>query len=120
MNMIYQVMQIQLSDEDIFAINTSNDFNVIRKGKMRIAMQMDFDGSKIAAIASEALSKGFYNHVANIEANDLEEVFEIGNIGPASAIKFLGRMSSVSVGDVIIDEMGNKCVVASFGFQEVV
>jgi hypothetical protein len=28
-------------------------------------------------------------------------------------------MSSVSVGDLVIDEDGNKNVVASFGFKEV-
>ena len=115
--MIYQLMQIKMNDNDILEIN---DSNVISKGKMRIAMQMDFSGSKIAAIASEAMNKGFYSLVANIEANDLDEVFEIGNIGPESAIGRLGQMSSVSVGDVIIDEMGNKSVVASVGFQEVV
>ena|SRR6056300_299131 len=117
--MIYQLMQIQLSDSDKAAINEAQDHGVIPKNKMRIAMQMDFSGSKTAKIAAEAMSKGFYNHVANIEANDLDEVFEIGNIGPESAIERLSRMSSVSVGDVLVDEAGNASVVASFGFQEV-
>jgi len=117
--MIYQLMQIQLTNEEVAEINAANDHGAIPKNKMRIAMQMDFSGSKTAMIAGEALSKDFYSHVANIEANDLDEVFEIGNIGPAGAIERLSRMSSVSVGDVIIDEMGNKSVVASFGFQEV-
>lgn len=117
--MKYQLMQIQLSDDEIDAINAANDHGAIPKNKMRIAMQMDFSGSKTAKIAAEALSKGFYTHVANIEASDLEGVFEIGNIGPESAIERLNQMSSVSVGDVVIDEDGNASVVASFGFEEV-
>jgi hypothetical protein len=117
--MKYQLMQIQLSDAEVDAINAANDHGAIPKNKMRIAMQMDFSGSKTAKIAAEALSKGFYTHVANIEASDLDEVFEVGNIGPESAIERLNRMSSVSVGDVIVDEEGNASVVASFGFEGV-
>ena len=117
--MKFQLMQIHLTNDEVDAINKAQDHGVIPKNKMRIAMQMDFSGSKTTKIAAEAMSKGFYNHVANIEANDLDEVFEIGNIGPESAIERLGRMSSVSVGDVLVDEAGNASVVASFGFQEV-
>ena len=115
--MKFQLMQIRLTDDEVDAINEAQDHGVIPKNKMRIAMQMDFSGSKTAKIAGEALSKGFYSHVANIEANDLDEVFEIGNIGPESAIERFSRMSSVSVGDVIVDEEGNASVVASFGFE---
>ena len=117
--MIYQLMQIKLTNEEVDAINEAQDHGAIPKNKSRIAMQMDFSGSKTAKIAAEAMKKGFYSHVANIEANDLDEVFEVGNIGPESAIERLSRMSSVSVGDVLVDEAGNASVVASFGFQEV-
>ena len=44
------------------------------------------------------------NHVATIEAVDLNAVFEIGNIGPEDKIERLAPMHSISVGDVIIDE----------------
>jgi hypothetical protein len=118
--MKFQLMQIHLTNDEVDAINKAQDHGVIPKNKMRIAMQMDFSGSKTAKIAGEAMNKGFYTHVANIEANDLDEVFEIGNIGPESAIERTGApMCSVSVGDVIVDEAGNASVVASFGFQEV-
>ena len=117
--MKYQLFQIQLTNEEVDAINAAGDHGVIPKNKARIGMQMDFSGSKTAFLAKEAFTKGFYSHVANIEANDLDEVFEIGNIGPESAIERLSRMSSVSVGDLLIDEDGNKSVVASFGFEEV-
>ena len=117
--MKYQVYQIQLTTEEVDAINDANDFGAVPKNKMKISMQMDFSGSKTEFLAAEAFEKGFYTHVANIEAANLDEVFEIGNIGPNTAIERLNRMSSVSVGDMIIDEDGNKSVVASFGFKEV-
>ena len=60
-----------------------------------------------------------YKEVCEIEADSLDEVFEIGNIGPESQITRLDRMASVSVGDLIEDEDGNRHVVANFGFKEV-
>jgi hypothetical protein len=51
---------------------------------------------------------------------NLHDVFEIGNIGPEDKISRLDRMSSVSVGDIIIDSFnGNKFVVANHGFKAV-
>lgn len=117
--MKYQLFQIQLTDSEVNIINTAQSHDVIPKNKMRIAMQMDFSGSKTAYMAKEAFTKGYYSHVANIEASDIEAVYEIGNIGPESAIERLARMSSVSVGDLVIDEDGSKSVVASFGFEEI-
>ena len=58
-----------------------------------------------------------YDEVAVIEANDLDEVFEIGNIGPESKIERLGRMHSISVGDVIRDDRGRCFVVKPLGFE---
>ena len=58
-----------------------------------------------------------YEEVAAIEAEDLDEVFEIGNIGPESKIERFGRMHSVSVGDVIRDDRGRCFVVKGFGFE---
>jgi hypothetical protein len=80
---------------------------------------MDFSGEKTVGLAEKALYEGLYTAVSYIEANDLNQVFEIGNIGPETNITRLNRMSSVSVGDLIEDEDGNRHVVASFGFKEV-
>ena len=40
-------------------------------------------------------------------------------MGPEQNIERLAQMSSVSVGDLIVDEDGDKYVVASFGFDPV-
>lgn len=58
-----------------------------------------------------------YNKVSEIVADDLDEVFQIGNIGPEERITRLDRMSSISVGDVIEDEEHRLYVVKSFGFE---
>jgi len=58
-----------------------------------------------------------YEEVCAIEANDLDEVFEIGNIGPESKIERFGRMHSVSVGDVIQTEKNELFVVKGLGFE---
>ena len=57
-----------------------------------------------------------YDIVCEIEAADLDEVFEIGNVGPEDNIVGLDRMHSVSVGDVIRDDRNRCFVVAPFGF----
>ena len=44
-----------------------------------------------------------YTVVADIEAEDLDQVFEISNIGDESKITRYAKMHSVSVGDVIRD-----------------
>ena len=55
--------------------------------------------------------------VCEIEADDLDEVFHIGNVGPESSIKRIKEMHSVSVGDVIRDEDGKCFIVKGVGFE---
>lgn len=60
-----------------------------------------------------------YTVVADIEADDLEEVFAIGNnMGDESKITRYAKMHSLSVGDVIRDDE-NVFVVAMFGFEKI-
>jgi hypothetical protein len=58
-----------------------------------------------------------YKEVAVIEAEDLNEVFEIGNVGPEYKIKRLDRMHSISVGDVIMGQGSDCFVVDMIGFK---
>ena len=48
---------------------------------------------------------------------DLDEVFQIGNIGPEEKIERLNRMHSISVGDVISNVYCECYVVKDFGFE---
>lgn len=60
-----------------------------------------------------------YELVATIEADDLEDVFDIGNIGPESKITRHKSMRSVSVGDIIeASKSGKFFVVAHMGFKQ--
>ena len=60
-----------------------------------------------------------YEEVCVIEAETLDEVFEIGNIGPEEKIERLNRMHSISVGDVITNEYSECFTVESFSFGKV-
>ncbi len=114
--MQYTVYQIRYTDAEIDGIN---DGMKSMKREIRADMSMDFSGNKTVGLAEKALYEGLYTAVSRIEAEGLNQVFEIGNIGPESQITRLGRMASVSVGDLIEDEDGNRHVVANFGFKEV-
>ncbi len=56
--------------------------------------------------------------VCSIEADDLDGVFHIGNVGPEEKIERFGKMTSVSVGN-IIQANGRYMIVKPFGFEEI-
>ena len=115
--MKYQLLQIKLSDAEVNTINAEGH-DSIPKHKMKLDMSMKFKDD-ISDIAKEAFDNGFYTHVSNITAENLNHVFEVGNIGPEENIERLAPMHSVSVADIIVEPNGTKHVVASMGFQEV-
>jgi len=59
-----------------------------------------------------------YEHVANLDASDLNEAFQIGNIGPEEAYTRFKPMHSVSVGDILVDDEGTVSIVAGTGFDK--
>ena len=111
--MKFTVYQINLSKADIAAIN-AGEMNTKFSAKNK--MTMDFSGDRIGGLASDAFDSGLYTHVANITANDYDDCFEVGNIGPEANIERLERMSSLSVGDIIVAEDGTCAVIAPLGF----
>jgi len=113
----FKVYQIQLTDAEVAMIN-ANGHDSVPKQKLRLDISMSF-GKPVDGLVKEAIAADYYTHVGNITANDLEDVFNVGNIGPEESIERLGRMSSLSVGDVVEDENGVRHVVASFGFEEI-
>lgn len=73
--------------------------------------------------ASCAWMDEYYTHVAVIEASDLDDVFEIGNMGSSSEIVITQgtKMHSISVGDIIEnDTTKEKFVVADCGFEKII
>lgn len=114
--MKFAVYQIQITEAQIDLINETGDFAAVPAQKAKMDMMVDFDGSKIGSIASDAFEAGLYSHVANITAEDYNDCFEVGNVGPDENIERLSRMSSLSVGDVIVAEDGTVAVIAPVGF----
>ena len=82
-------------------------------------MNLDFSGNNISRMSKDAYDENLYKEVAHIDAEDLDEVFTIGNIGPEEKITRLASMHSLSVGDLIGDENHNYSVVASVGWKNV-
>ena len=108
----YTIFQINLTDAQVDEVNTSKgEYPEFYNKYLRTNFQPK----------PEAILDAFdmYKPVAKIEAENLEQVFHIGNMGPEDRIKRLDRMHSVSVGDLVFDpNTGIYYYVDSFGFAE--
>ena len=98
---VHQINLINLTDEQ-YAAHRETYLNTT------------FRPSDEAILAARSL----YAPVAEINTTSLNQVFNIGNIGPDSKIKRLAPMHSVSVGDVIVDANGEAAYVSTFGFKK--
>ena len=58
-----------------------------------------------------------YTKVAEVVADDLNHVFEVGNIGPEDRIERFEKMTSISVGNIIEDADGSRWAVMDVGFM---
>lgn len=63
----------------------------------------------------------YYDHVANVDVDGFEQAFRAMNLWQEDVhfdrIEKLGRCSSMSVGDIVCDDLDGKFYrVASFGF----
>lgn len=108
----YKLFQIKLDNATVNKINSAEDPYTIPVYKAHLEAMMKGDPAL-------GLAGNFYTHVADIEAEGLEGVFEVGNIGPEEKITRYAPMHSVSVGDVVENSGGQRFVVAKFGFEEI-
>lgn len=100
--MKYQIYQINLTEKD-----------ELNERKLNVYRDISFRPT------SELIATHFnyFNKVAIIDANDLDDAFAISNLGEEEElIERLAPMHSLSVGDVLIDEDNNASYVATFGF----
>ncbi len=109
--MKYDVFQFVLTEEMIDEVNSSEN----RPDFYKKYIDTTWNPTAETIVAA----KSFYKKVATIEAADLEQVFEIGNIGPEKKITRHAPMHSVSVGDVIVDATGVAKFVNRLGFTAV-
>ena len=111
--MQYKVLQIQLTKAEIDMVNSGVE---LRKHVLKSWMF----GERVVPSATEAMNLGFYDHVLTIDAEKLEDVFYIGNFMDdryLDKVQVHDTFSSVSVGDVVVDENDFAFVVDMFGFE---
>ena len=108
MPQIFSVFQIVI-DKDLSDLINKEGHNCHVKSKARMEAMMDGD-------VRLGIMHDCYTKVAEVVADDLEHVFEVGNIGPEDRIERFDKMNSISVGDIIADADGNCSVVCSVGF----
>lgn len=104
--MKYSIYQINFTELEYLAINEMRDPRA--------------DHPKYKAYSNTQMGKfnegfGFYEKVAEIEANDLEHVFTISNLGNNEEAV---RMHSLSVGDIVVDSNGIQWGCDRVGFVE--
>ena len=117
MNKTYKLYQIHINEQEHNKINAEGHDSVPKHKAsldMKIGLKKDISG-----LAKTAWDKGYFTHVSNITAKNLEDVFHVGNVGPEEQIDRFAPMYSVSVGDIVEDENGTMSVVASYGFKNV-
>ena len=108
MPQIFTVFQIVI-DKDLSDLINKEGHGCHVKSKARLEAMMDGD-------VRLGVMHDCYTKVAEVVADDLEHVFEVGNIGPEDRITRLEKMTSISVGDIIADADGNCSVVCNVGF----
>ena len=114
--MRFTVHQIQIADSVYDQVNALGHEGAAEKfPEYRAYMDTMFRGSK----GYKSEYGKFYAPVCVIEADNLNRVFDIGNIGPEERIQRIAPMHSVSVGDIIEDEQGVRHMVDNFGFEEI-
>lgn len=101
-----KVYQIQLTDAEADAINRGEQTE-----KSKAYFSRMFDGDLKPEIFQ------FYTHVANVDTDDMEEAFRAMNLWDDEVVvQKLTRCSSMSVGDILELENGQRYRCASFGF----
>lgn len=106
----FEVLQINLSREQIDQVNSSDAYPEFYTKYLNTTFRPTAEAIVTAA--------NMYQKVAVITAENFEDVYTVGNIGPEEQIERLAPMHSVSVGDVVIREDGVTMYVDSYGFKQ--
>ena len=112
---IYRIMQINMTQKQV------NELNHLRSRGMDLPEWYEKREATLWRPSADAIRDAWdhYETVCYIKADDLDHVFEIGNLGPEDSIGRIGPMHSISVGDVIVDTGDDEVwYVDSCGFGE--
>jgi len=113
---VYNVYQITLTDSQVVSINANSEGD-LAKTYFRLSNIWGDEGG-LGTRVKEGIDMGLYNHAWIVEADSVDEVFEITNIRQEEAER-VGRAKSGSVGDIVVDGLsttGWLCI--SIGWVE--
>lgn len=117
----YKLHQISLTQEDADFVNGRGwTVAALQNPKIHayVTMTLAFTDGQVPADYRPSMFK-HYTHVCDIEADSLNEVFKISNIGPDSAITRHASMTSGAVGNLIEDDQGRFYLICAFGFAKI-
>jgi hypothetical protein len=115
-NMTYRVYQLKIAKEVYdYGNEVGHVAAAVKYPEYKVSRDIRFQGSA----KWEPSMFAYFSPVCEMDASDLEEVFNIGNIGPEEKITRLDRMHSVSVGDIIQNPTGEFYMVDDFGFEKI-
>ena len=109
MPQIFSVFQIVI-DKDLSDLINKEGHNCHVKSKARMEAMLDGD-------VRLGIMHDCYTKVAEVVADDLDHVFEVGAIGPEDRIERFEKMTSISVGNIIEDADGSRWAVMDVGFM---
>ena len=105
---MFKVYQIELTDALVTEINADSGS---AKSLARFSAVCHGD-------VVPAMKRHLYKHVANVDADLLEDAFELMNHwGDPTKVERLGQVHSLSVGDVLIDAVGVPHICKPFGWE---
>jgi hypothetical protein len=114
--MSYKVFQLKIARHVYDYVNEVGHAEAaVKYPEWKVSQDVRFQGSA----KWEPAMFAYFTLVCEIDATSLNEVFEIGNIGPEEKIVRHDRMHSVSVGDIIQDQDGSFHMVDDFGFNKI-
>ena len=109
MSKMWKLHQIRLEDKLVELIN--------KEGWKCHVKALAWTEAQLKGDPTIGLTHDCYEHVANVIADDLEHVFEVGNIGPEDRLERIRDMHSISVGDIIENAEGIRFVCKRIGWE---
>lgn len=112
----FAIYQIPFNPEAFEAINKEGWSALDRFKDQERQQSFSVKGSEEFVVTDSV----FFHQVCNIDAEDLEDVFRVGNMGPENQIERIQEMHSLSVGDVVVDmDNGQSFMCNPFGFERI-
>ena len=112
---MYKLFQISVPREQYDEVNKLGWSEAIVKYPLIEASQaLRMSGSEAYVTEYDAL----FTHVADLDADNLEEAFRLHNFQEEDKIKRYAKQHSLSVGDICVGEYGDVHICDNFGWTQ--